>query len=202
MRPEGLRSWAARCYWEPGANSARCLSSNPCPRPPGNGCRCGFWALFSPSHSLAHARLDSGEQKTVLGLVQAWGEVAVHGEEGFRAANAAVVALFTDWVWDTETRPRSRAGSWWWRLFHTGDVPPSRHTPPDPDRERLLATAARMYAVPVLPLAEALHSGFLGEVGVDAARREEVRHLLERTVPPGAVSSGQGPDHRGVGDAA
>lgn len=202
LRPEGLRSWAAWCYWEPGANSAGCLSSNPCPRSPGSGCRCGFWALFSPTRCLEHARQDSGEQKTALGLVQAWGEVALHGEEGFRTGNAAVVALFTDWVWDIEIQPRSRVRSWWWRLLHAGDGASSRRTPPDPDREQLLTTMARMYAVPLLPLAEALHSGFLGEVGVDAAHREEVRRLVERPAPSGGVSSGPRAGRDGMGDAA
>lgn len=140
---------------------------------------------------------------TVLGLVQAWGEVALHGEEGFRAANAAVVALFTDWVWDTETRPGSRARSWWWRLLHVGEGASSRRrTPPDPERDQLLSTVAKMHAVPALPLELALRSGFLAEVGVDADRREEVRRLVERRASSGGASSARGSGHHGVSDAA
>lgn len=203
LRPEGLRSWAARCCWEPGINTAVCLSTNPCPRCPGSACRCGFWALFSLTHCLQHARVDLREQLTVVGLAQGWGEVSLHGEEGFRAAHAAVVALFTDWVWETGLEPASEAEPWWRRLLRAGEGPSRRRrTPPDSDRDRLLTTLARVHAVPLLSLADALESGFLGEVGVDAGRREEVRHLLQRGRPARGRSTKQGPGHHGVSDAA
>lgn len=199
LRPEGLRSWAATCYWHPGPNSATCLASTPCPASPGKACRCGYWAVFSLARCLERARVDSRERMTVLGLVQGWGEVALHGEEGFRAANAAVVALFTDWVWETGWTP---AGTrpWWWRLLHAGEgVTSLRRTHPDPNRDHLLRSVARMYAVPVLALEDGLRSGFLGEIGVDAGRRQEVGRLLRRS---GSNDRDQGPGRDGVSDAA
>lgn len=198
LRPEGLRSWAAGCYWQPGPNAATCLSSNPCPAPPGNACRCGYWALFSLTHCLHHARVDSRERMTVLGLVQGWGEVALHGEEGFRAANAAVVALFTDWVWDTG-RSGAHARPWWWRLLHVGEGAAAH---PDPNRDHLLTSVAKAHGVPVLPLRDALRSGFLAEVGLDAGRRQEVARLLQRSASKGGGSSDSGPGRHGVSDAA
>lgn len=198
LRPEGLRSWAATSYWMPGANSATCLATEPCPRSPGPACKCGYWALFSPAHCLEHARRDSREGMTVLGLVQAWGDVALHGEEGFRAAGAAVVALFTDWVWDAEAEPRSAAQRWWRQLVQAfGAGRPGQRTSPDPERGQLVMSTARRYGVPVLSLQDALGSGFLAEVGVDVKRREEVRRLVERLSTPGGGSK----DH-GVSDAA
>lgn len=194
LRPEGLRSWAARSCWRPGPNHATCLSNSPCPRSPGSGCRCGYWALFSVTRCVEHARIDPHEQLTVFGLIQGWGEVALHGEEGFRAADAAVVALFTDWVWGAGSKPGDARG-WWWRLLHPGEALWSRsRTPPDPSREHLLTEVARTYAVPLLPLADALGSGFLAELGVDVGRREEVRRLLRRFAP-----AGDGPGHQGTG---
>lgn len=203
LRPQGLHSWAATCYWNPGPNSAACLSTNPCPSPPGNGCRCGFWGLFSPMRCLEHARIDSRERLTVLGLVRGWGEVALHGEEGFRAANAAVVALFTDWIWDARAEPATPLGRWWRQVFPGGGGPFSRPcTPPDPNRQSLLADLATTYGVPLLPLQDALRSGFLGEVGVDVCRREELRCLLARQASSGGGSTHQGSGHHGVSDAA
>lgn len=194
LRPEGLRSWAARSYWTPGANHAACLSASPCPTSPGPACRCGFWALFSVTRCLEHARLDPREDMTVFGLVQGWGEVALHGEEGFRAADAAIVALFLDWIWGPDSSSGREGRGWWWRLLHPGEALGSQsRTPPDPSRERLLAGVARSYAVPVLPLADALGSGLLAEVGVDTGGREEVRRLLGSSTPPGGGSSDQAP---------
>lgn len=203
VRQEGLRSWAATSYWVPGANSATCLASDPCPRSPGSGCKCGFWALFSLSRCLEYARRDAREGMTVLGLVQAWGEVSLHGEEGFRSASAAVVALFTDWVWEADLQPRNRAHRWWRQLVHAlGAGCPRPPTPPDPEREQLVAGAARRYGVPVLGLEDALCSGFLAEMGVSAKRREEVRRLLERRSASGGGSKDGGPEDHGVSDAA
>lgn len=179
LRPDGLRSWAAKCYWTPGLNSAICLTTNPCPAPPGQACRCGFWALHSPTRCLQLARRDPVEGMTVVGLVQAWGEVALHGEEGFRAANASVVALFTDWVWGAEREPRSRAERWWRGFVHSlGFKSFPRGTQPDPNRKQLVISVGGRYGVPVLSLRDAFQSGFLGEMGVDKARREEVRCLI------------------------
>lgn len=203
LRPEGLQSWAAGCYWTPGVNSATCLSRQPCPKPPGGACKCGFWALFSPTRCLALARRYPAERLAVLGLVQAWGEVALHGEEGFRAASSTVVALFTDWVWDLEVQPRGRAQRWWRSFLHAFGGPTSpRPTRPDPTRDYLMNSVAGGYGVPVLSLRDALGSGFLGELGVDARRREEVRQLVQPVPGGGGASKDSGPGHHDVSDAA
>jgi hypothetical protein len=203
LRPEGLESWAVNRCWQPGVNAAICLSSTPCRTSPGSACRCGFWALFSATHGLEYARHDRHERRTVLGLVRAWGEIAVHGEEGFRASHASVALLFTDWVWDADPDPRSRAERWWRAAVGLVGGPSSRHaTTAGPDRDLLLANVARGYGVPALSLGDALRSGLLGELGVDTAQREEVRRLLERTPALGGRSSGRRPGDHGVGHAA
>src|SRR5919198_1555586 len=104
VRGPRLESWAASCAWDTTDNAARCLAPvRRCSRSPGRGCRCGFWGLFSPLRCLDRARAERTERSSVLGLIRAWGEVAVHGQEGFRAEHASVVCLFTDWVWEAAT---------------------------------------------------------------------------------------------------
>lgn len=83
VKEDGLHSWAVNHIWQPGENRADCLADGPyrCPQPPGKSCRCGFWALYRPLEvfALASAKPSSA---TVMGLVSAFGTVALHGAEG------------------------------------------------------------------------------------------------------------------------
>lgn len=90
------------------SRAQRCAVPGPiraCERPPGRGCRCGFWGLFSPLRVLERARGEREERLSVLGLVRGWGELGIHGREGFRAQRAAVACIFSDWVWEARQPP-------------------------------------------------------------------------------------------------
>lgn len=168
LRGGRLASWATSYVWSPNENVARCLDpNNPCVAVPGRGCRCGFWALFSPRHCISRVCEDHGERSPVLGLVRAWGEVALHGGEGFRAQYAAPVCLFTDWLWDTRPEPAGRLAQLWQgcKRFVAGD---RDVVDPVPDLEGEIRHAADDYGIPALSLADACRAGALQEMGVDA----------------------------------
>ncbi len=168
LRGARLESWAASYTWEPGENIAYCLAPlRRCPRSPGRGCRCGFWALHGLLQCVERARAERSEGSLVLGLVRAWGEIAMHGQEGFRAERAAVACLVTDWPWDVPPRPQPAGSSlarWWWhveQVLHFLSPPP----PPDPWRSRMLQEAASIYGVPLTTVEDALRVGLLQELG-------------------------------------
>lgn len=182
LREGRLASWAVPYTWAPGENLARCLvpprpmGCIPPPdphrtQPPGRGCGCGFWALFSPLQALDRARSTRHELQSVLGLVRGWGAIAVHGSEGFRAERAEVLCLFRDWCWDSPLLSGHPAGvkyrigllAWRFRGFR-----------PAPNRHQELEQAASAYGVPLLPLHTALTHGVLAEFGVDPLARRQV----------------------------
>lgn len=171
LRGRELTSWGATYVWRPGHNAAGCLKpDNPCGAAPGQGCRCGFWGLYSVQRCLSRARQDHGERTPVLGLIRAWGEVAVHETEGFRAQYAAPVCLFTDWIWDSppSVRPETSLGRWWcaFRRLLAGDFLAGE---PASDLEAKIRAAADEYGIPALSLPDALRLGALQELGVDPA---------------------------------
>lgn len=185
LREGRLHSWAVDYVWEPGPVEARCLIvptglyyyppaavREPCERSPGEGCRCGIWALWDLSTCVTRARRVGPRHRgsTVMGLISGWGTVAIHGREGFRAQHAAILCLFADSVWD-------RA------LDHLVSGPPagaglvrllSRLTS-SAAREGALRRAAAHYGVPLLRLAEAVDRGVLAEFGLKRGQIETVR---------------------------
>lgn len=167
VRGAGLHSWAASSWWEAGENVATCLAANHCARPPGRGCMCGFWGLFSPLQALEKARAERAERAPVLGMIRGWGDVAIHGREGFRAERAAVICLFHDWVWDAAAMPcPSSVGvhTLWWHVQRSFGYAP-RRPERDDDLEQALPEVAASYGVPLLRMDDAVRHGVLGELG-------------------------------------
>ncbi|HXM54861.1 MAG TPA: hypothetical protein VOB72_05685 [Candidatus Dormibacteraeota bacterium] len=188
LREGGLESLAVNYVWTPGENVAACLAHGRlgCPDPPGRGCSCGFWAVWSPGHCLTRA--SSAEPPyQVMGLIAAWGTVALHGTEGFRAERAAVRCLFTDrpWRWARPSTTR-RLAAWWRRS--TGGAPddPQLLAARDRRHEAALRTAAARYAVPAVSLREAAGLGLLGELGVPDHRVAEAVGLGDPVPGAGA----------------
>lgn len=185
VRGSRLESWAASYTWDVDDNLARCLAPvRRCPTSPGRGCRCGFWGLFSPLKALDRARAERTERSSVLGLIRAWGEIAVHGREGFRAEHAKIACLFTDWVWESPTLPCPESGParWWWRALEALHYVP-RPVPADTWRHSALEEAASAYGVPLLSLKDALRLGVLEEMGCDEQMRREVESWVDLVGP-------------------
>lgn len=181
VRGDQLESWAASFAWAPGANEACCLASmHRCKQAPGRGCGCGFWGVFSPLGALGRGRGDRTERSSVLGLIRGWGQVALHGEEGFRAQYASIACLFTDWIWDAAAMPCPEGGVprlWWKAQRRVGYVP--RPLPADGWRLAAINEAAGRYGVPALSLREALRLGMLEEFGAGERMRAEVQRWLD-----------------------
>jgi hypothetical protein len=175
VRDGTLLSWGVRHEWQPGVNQASCLGSRHCESSPGESCSCGFWALHSPTRCIRYARDTITDRSSVVGLVRAWGQVALHGTEGFRAEYATPVCLFSDWLWDVpEPAEHGRPLGWWHRVQRSltlTDVPLA----PAGDRESFLHRTADTYAVPLLSFDDALGSGFLTEQGVGTRALNELR---------------------------
>lgn len=171
LRGRELASWATAYVWRPNTNTAGCLKpASACTAAPGEGCKCGFWGLYSRGLCLWRARQDHDEPAPVVGLIRAWGEVAVHEQEGFRAQYAAPVCLFTDWIWGPPDPlgPETRRPARWWQAF-TGLVADDSQAPgPVPDLDGRIRIAADEYGIPALSVADALRVGALQEMGVDA----------------------------------
>ena len=111
----------------------------------------------------------------MLGLISAWGTVAIHGREGFRAERAAVRCLFTDWARSAPVP--GVMDTWltkWWRRTVGRLQEPDGAGRPDPGRTTELEAAARRYGVPLLPLKGALVMQVLGEWGVPPEQIQEV----------------------------
>jgi hypothetical protein len=130
-----------------------------------------------------------------IGLIAAWGTVAIHGREGFRAERAAVRCLFTDWAGAAPV-PRAPAGRltrWSRRVF--GDrlrVRSRWRTRADPERLALLRRVAGSYGVPLVSMQQALEARLLGEWGVPTAQIREVETWVAELAAPAAEPGGRG----------
>ena len=182
VREDELCSWAVEHVWPPGENNAACLSDGlfRCLQAPGPSCRCGFWALNSPVSAI---RLASAKPaaRAVLGLITAFGTVAVHGREGFRAEVASVACLFSD---EIALPPAERL----WRslrrrLFRRADDELI------PRRTDSLKSLAARYSVPVVSLQSAISLGLLGELGV----QQDAVVELEQWLKASRIRGRQGP---------
>jgi hypothetical protein len=150
-----LAAWAKRYTWAPGVNTASCLSTEAeiaDHRSPGSACRCGFWAVFDPGASIAMLRKAGPVDGAVLGLIHAWGDIAIHGKEGFRAEHARVACLFSDRLLDGMPRWVTGLDERGWTL-----------------RARRLRQVSERYGVPLLSLRDARSTGVLAEFGVSAS---------------------------------
>lgn len=193
VRDGTLLSWGVRHEWEPGINQAFCLGSRHCASSPGQNCSCGFWALHSPMRCIRYARDTIMDRSSVIGLVRAWGQVALHGTEGFRAEYASPVCLFSDWLWDEQDASQEGTNhlGWWHRVQRSltlTDVPLA----PAGERTPFLHHTADTYAVPLLSFDDALASGFLAEQGVAGRTLDELR---------GRVGGGAAQTRRGTDPA-
>lgn len=106
---------------------------------------------------LAPMHRDKDYWVTALGLISGWGEVALHGSEGFRCEYAQVLCLFTDHPWTVST---------WRPLFNW------EHS----KRVDLLASVANGLGVPLLSIEGAVNSGVLSEFGIS---NEVAKTVLE-----------------------
>lgn len=174
VREDQLCSWAIEHVWQPGENTAICLSDGPfrCPQAPGTSCRCGFWALYSP---VAAIRLASAKPnaRAVIGLVATFGTVAVHGSEGFRAEMARVTCLFSD---EIVLAPVERL----WRSLRRRLHGRSDVALNDLSRRRTdtLKPVAGRYLVPLVSFRSAISLGLLGELGVQQDAIAELQEWL------------------------
>jgi hypothetical protein len=178
LRRGSLDSWGVDYSWQEGENRACCLALEwrRCQASPGRDCQCGFWGLFRPLELIQRARHDHRDRTSVVGLIRAWGEIAIHGSEGFRAEKAAVVCLFTDGVRDKPLLPESRWLPSWPRLQR--DFTELFGSEVDPSRRNQLETAGLRYGVPLLSLRDALQCGLLDELGIEAVARKEVERWI------------------------
>lgn len=159
LGPSALYSPMRNFYvWRPGENKASCAAppDGRCSSPPGQSCHCGFWAVWSPQDLPTLAGIQSNDP-LVLGLINGFGTVAVHGQEGFRAEMASIACLFTDKVQSLQAKPRI---PWRLRLHFGGGVFGS------PDRRNRVQTVADTYGVPCASLEAAESIGLLSELGV------------------------------------
>ncbi len=166
VRGRGLQSLRVDYIWDTGANQAECLQAplTACTESPGQLCSCGFWALKTPSACAAMAGRLARLNPLVMGLVVGWGQVAVHGHEGFRSERARLLCLFEDVI----GKPFAPSQSWIGRLrSRLRGIPPARrleHRPPD---REMLSELAAGYGVPLLALADSARTGVLAEFGVE-----------------------------------
>lgn len=189
LRGGDLWSWVMDTVWRPGVGQAMCLvaqAPGSCPHPPGRGCRCGFWALWEPLDCLLRARSENmcammgvaARTRPVVGLMQGWGAVAVHGGEGFRAQYARVLCLFSDRVWDREME--HLVGLRWWQRWTS--FPTLRMPGRGDDLDQDLARVADRHGVPLVRLGDSVRLGLLREFGVPERVLEPMESRLER--PP------------------
>jgi hypothetical protein len=189
LRGDRLWSWVLDYEWERGPLEAGCMidlacptapvwaKREPCVRSPGQHCQCGIWALWDLGHCVAKGRdhLPSVRTVLVVGLIVGWGTVAIHGDEGFRAQRAAIRCLLADSIWDKSLDPLCDKLGWWRAAGRwLGLLAKSRSTP------AALQSVASEYAVPALPLADAVRSGVLAEFGLSDQQLERARSVLAR----------------------
>jgi hypothetical protein len=184
VREDELCSWAVEHVWQQGDNKAVCLANRMyrCPQAPGMSCRCGFWALYSPVTTIRLASATPAA-RAVIGLVEAFGTVAVHGREGFRAEMARVTCLFTD---EIALAPAERL----WRSLRRRLNRWADASLNDPILSRVdtLRTVAGRYAVPLVSLESAISLGLLGELGVQQDAILELREWLKPSRIRGRLS--------------
>ena len=175
VREDELCSWAIEHVWQPGENTAVCLSDGPfrCPQAPGTSCRCGFWALNSPV-AATHLASAKPNARAVIGLVAAFGTVAVHGSEGFRAEMARVTCLFSD---EIALAPVERL----WRSLRRRLPRQSYVGLNDLSLRRTdtLKPVAGRYLVPLVSFQSAISLGLLGELGVQQDAIAELQEWLK-----------------------
>jgi hypothetical protein len=119
-----------------------------------------------------------------MGLIAAWGTVALHGREGFRAERAALRCLFTDRPWSASMPAGPSRGlvGWWRRTVARtarGEAP-DRVVPREPGHLGELEAVAARYAVPLASLGGAAGLGLLSELGVPEAQVREAAGLATR----------------------
>lgn len=176
VRDGTLLSWGVRHEWQPGVNQAFCLGSRHCASSPGQSCSCGFWALHSPMRCIRYARDTITDRSSAIGLVRAWGHVALHGTEGFRAEYASPVCLFSDWLWEEPEPPLASPGRvGWWQRVQRSLTLTDASLAPAAERSSFLHRSADAYAVPLVSFQDAIASGFLSEQGVAGRALDELR---------------------------
>jgi hypothetical protein len=176
-----LCSWAMSSVWIPGYNVAHCLSPGArCERSSGSRCNCGYWALNDPTDCLRLASSPGNGRRAVLGLIHAWGEIAIHGTKGFRAQHAAVACLFTDSLCKpplVDLKMGEHTLRWRrWLRRKAGWT----NRPPNVRKE--VVTVAKEYGVPALPLASAIQIGLLEELGVGRAMIQDLHQKMHAWV--------------------
>ena len=189
LRGGRLWSWALDYAWEPGPLEARCMidqvratalawvPSKPCVHSPGQHCKCGIWALWDLGRCVARGRnhLPSVHTALVVGLIAGWGTVAIHGDEGFRAQRASIRCLLADSIWDKSLDPLCDPLGWWLAASRRlGLLARSRSSPSS------LQGVASEYAIPVLPLANAVRRGVLAEFGLSDRQLSRATSVLVR----------------------
>lgn len=187
MTGEGLVSWAVNYTWEPGPNRAVCLRQQrgilppepACPVSPGPGCACGLWGVWDLAGVVARARdelLDPFASAPVIGLVMGWGEVAVHGVEGFRASHASIQLLIEDSPWSALLDGLGAPHGWLAALRRRLGGEQA-----DIARRRALERVRARYGVPIHRLDVAARSGLLAELGLPLTSVRAVKaHLVRR----------------------
>jgi hypothetical protein len=113
----------------------------------------------------------------VLGLINGYGTIALHGEEGFRAELASLACIFTDGV---ELLPRPAR-----RPLTRALLMPLQQTL----RSRGQRGIGKYYGVPCVSVESALSIGLLEEFGVRPQAIAELRAMQRdsRTPPPGSA---------------
>jgi hypothetical protein len=135
-----------RAPWQPGTNTAICLSdySHDPSIIPCEECGCGFWAYWSPAY---HDVGLSPYQLPVVGAIRAAGRTLI-GDRGLRCAQAEIAAVYLPFILSPvvpAADPWERAG-FTGRVMYLGDMraiyPPE---PPDPEEIRAAADAAEAW---------------------------------------------------------
>lgn len=164
VRDGRLHSWNVDYFWQKGPNKAECRRDvgTGCPDPPGKRCQCGLWGVWKLSDALNRVLASTSEDNLIVGVISGWGDVALHGGEGFRSEYAKVRCLFTDrpWLSDPSYIPLKKR-SFLSALFGRSQAPPA------PPTESELGRVAEYYRVPLLSIARAADLGFLGEIGME-----------------------------------
>ena len=155
----------------------------------------GTYELFRHYYALPPAKDAAGREvaavrgvvSSVLGLITAWGTVALHGREGFRAQHASVTCLFTDWAGSAPV-PRlteSRFERWSRRVFDRYvERAPRAGQAPNPERLASLREVGGRYAVPLVSLRGALRLRVLGEWGIPQPQIQEAEAWVAAVAAP------------------